>query len=215
MVASLVELQVKSLTIPTTTSFITSTGEVAKYFFKNNPWKPSEYNKSLKAYQYCVICGMQIIPDEIWLKMLDKDYCPPIICTKMECTNALAYVPKFVPRKHYVVETDYDLLRVKKANEKEFFEDVEMVTMIFRFDRVYINDEEIPIRYKKKLKKLEGLPVETRIIHIKRIFEKYLGDVDIDSLGPSINEKGDPFLKILLEYYQKSIKILSSLKSKH
>jgi hypothetical protein len=60
---------------------------------------------------------------EKWSKVIDI-WGPPTICEKDSCWKALERLYDFVPRNHYMIQTELDFSRVKDAKEKEYFEDI-------------------------------------------------------------------------------------------
>lgn len=211
-IAGPLKAQVVAQTLPEATTFTNSTGEVAKYYFKGNPWKLSDANNFQKVYRFCIICGDERFSSEEWSKVIDL-WGPPTICKKVSCWDALAFVPGFVPCKHEMVETDLDQSRVKVAKEREFFEDIGKVTPLVRLDKVYSSEEEMPQEYLETFKKFESFPVETRISKIDSIYFDYKKKNNI-VVGKYMTDTSDPFLKTLAAYRQQSIKILDSLGSK-
>lgn len=47
-------------TLPKAITFTNATGEFAKYYFNNNPYKLSPDHPWIKTYRFCIICGKQI-----------------------------------------------------------------------------------------------------------------------------------------------------------
>lgn len=197
--------------LPEATTFTNSVGEIAQYYFKNNPWKLSAANDYQKVYRFCIICGDERFSSEEWSKVIDL-WGPPTICKKEACWDALAFVPGFVSRKHYLIETHLDKSRVKVAHENEFFEDITHVTLSIRFDKVFSSEDEMPQEYLEIFKKLENFPVETRIPEIDSIYFDYREKNNI-VVGKYMTETTDPFLKALALYRQESIKILNWIRS--
>lgn len=221
---------------PEAVSFTSSTGEVARYFFKNNPWKCSFGNSQQKIFRFCVICGSDKFPKERWdwerwdiLRSCGILRDPPTICNKISCYDALAMMPRFVPIKHYLVQTELDQERIRQAKEQagehlyakrpyfeypEYFEDMEPeITALAHRDTVYSCEEEMPAKYRDVLAKLERYPAVTRISEIDRIYTEYLIKNQIP-LQTYMSDSSDPFLKMLATYREQCIKILDGLNSK-
>ena len=59
-------LKSASTYLPQATTFTNTAGEVARYYFKNNPWKFSDANRFQKIFRFCVICGDNRFSDEKW-----------------------------------------------------------------------------------------------------------------------------------------------------
>lgn len=201
------ELREKSL-LPEATIFTNSTGEIAKYYFRNNPWKLSDANNHQKIFRFCIICGDERFNDEKWNAILSI-LGPPTICNKQGCYTDLAFVPGFVPKKHYLIQTELDRNRIKDSKERECFEEVGNVTSMIRFDKVYKSEEEIPC-YSETIKQLEKFPVEIRISEIDSVYFEYQSKHRIE-VGHTLADTSDPFLKVLADYRKKSVEILKSL----
>lgn len=199
--------------LPEGTIFTNATGEIARYFFKNNPWKLSKDNNFQKIYRFCIICGTERFSSEKWSKVLSMWGCPPTICDKMTCYGGLEMIPAFVARRHYIIETDLDRSRIPVAQKQEFLEDIPPVTSFIRCDKIYRNESGMPRKYLETFKQLESLPVETRISKIDSIYFDYVEKNSV-KVGKTLFDTSDPFLRLLAEYRQKSYKILDSLRSK-
>ncbi|MEC7838590.1 MAG: hypothetical protein VX777_00970 [Chlamydiota bacterium] len=110
---------------PQAVSFTDSTGKVAQYFFRNNPWKVSDSNDFQKFYRFCVLCGDNRFSDNEWSGVLVTAYDQlPIICNRANCYNNLYKVSDFVPRNHYIVRTPEDKDKVSSGRSQQNFEDI-------------------------------------------------------------------------------------------
>ncbi|MBA3238341.1 MAG: hypothetical protein H0T62_08370 [Parachlamydiaceae bacterium] len=178
-------------------------------FIKYNPWKLSAANNFQKVYRFCIICGGERYSSAEWTKVIDS-IGPPTICRKNPCWDALEFISGFVPRKHFIIETDLDKSRVKSAKAQEFFEEIADVVTTIRNDKVYGNKEQIPTEYYQTFSVLESYPVETRIAKIDAIYFDHMAKNNI-VVGNCMTDTSDPFLKELAVYRQQSIKILASL----
>ena len=188
--------------LPQATTFTNTAGEVARYYFKNNPWKFSDANRFQKIFRFCVICGDNRFSDEKWSGALAMFGRPPTICSKLSCWNALASMPATVPRKQYIVETDLDKARAQEPDGKEFFEDIGSVESHIRLDTVFEDESDIPGEYRETFTRLEGIPVETRIFKIDEIYFDFKESHNIE-IGETMMDTRDPFLKALAAYRQK------------
>ena len=201
---------------PKATVFSNTAGDFAQYYFKNNPWKLSSDNNFQKIYRFCIICGDNRFTDQQWIALDSMWGKPPTICRKMLCYNALEFLPGFVPRKHYIIETHADQLRVKHARTTECFEELNEMTSHIRFDKVYASEEEIPAEFLETFKRLEKIPVETRTAEIDQLYFDFRTEHNIQMPyeGMPPEEEPEPFLRELRVYRQKSIAILQSLEKR-
>ncbi len=202
----------EGVTFPQATKFTNSEGKVAQYFFKNNPWKLSDCNEFQKIFRFCLICGDNRFSDKEWSGILDVMWgAPPTICRKSSCWDDLAYLSGFVPEKHYFVKTALDKSRTSQAHTQEVFEDIEEVTSLVRFDKVFKDESEMPKEYVETFKKLENFPVEMRTSKIDSIYFSFKEEHNIE-VGEYLTDTSDPFLRSLAEYRQKSIAILQDIR---
>ena len=95
------------------------------------------------------------------------------------------------------------------AQNEEFFEDIDSVTTLIRFDKVYRCEDEMPKEFVEILKTLESFPVETRIAKIDSLYFDHCKKNNIP-VGPNLADTSDPLLQTLSVYRQKSIQILES-----
>lgn len=198
--------------IPQATRFINAAGEVKKFYICRNPWKwPfSESDNHQKLFLYCIVCGVKKYTDQVWAKMPDATHQTPSICEKTTCAMVLSTLSGFVPNTHYLVEKQSPDPSVKG---KEFFDEVPAVTTFIRvdhhFDKVFKKEEEMPQDYLPTFKRLESLPVESRIAEIDALY--FANKKEEEGERMSLTETSDPFLKELALYRQKAVKVLDSI----
>lgn len=206
--------------VPEATVFKNAVGETANYYFRNNPWKLPQDNQWQKVYRFCVICGDERFSSKEWAGVIQL-WGPPAVCDKYSCYEGIAFFAGFVPRKHYLVETEQDKSRVEMAGRADmthrlqFFEEVEDVTTLMRNDKVYDSEQDMPQEYLEVFRRLEKFPVETRVAEIDSL---YFGHKEKHNIhlreGERLADAPDPFLRALGAYRQKCISILNSLHQK-
>lgn len=193
------------------TPFQNLEGEKRNYYLKGNPWKVSTDNRFQKQFRYCVNCGDKRISNAKWAGILSGMRGSPLVCEKKPCLKALAYVPKFIPRKYRIVETEEDKERAQGPLEKEYFERILGITLNLRpSDKVYKNESEIPPY--PIFNKLEEMAVEVRELKIAKAFATHVKTSDVE-VGNKISDTKDPFLKALANYREKCYEILERIKN--
>jgi hypothetical protein len=213
----LVPLKDKVSKLPEATRFTSSTGEIAKYYFKNNPWKFSEDNNFQKVFRYCIICGNNRFSDAVWSRQFSTyevtKKAVPTICDNRQCYNDLSVVPAFVPRKHYMVETPEDRRKAKiwPEQQPDSYEDIRTVTTHLQFDKVFKSESDIPSKFFETFSQLEKIPVQHRIMEIDNIYFDYAGKNEIE-VGSAMSDTTDLFLRALDDYRNKSCEILESMR---
>lgn len=197
--------------LPTATKFVSSDGEYREYYIQYNAWKFSDDNKSQKHFRYCIICGDPRFSSEEWKGIL-RFQCgrPPTICKKESCWDELGFVPKFVPRKYYIVETDVDKSLARDPIHRQYYENVDKITTLIRFDKVYKKEEDmLPFSI---FKDLEKMPVETRIAKLDVVYFSYAEAYKV-RVGEFMSDTSDPYLKALATYREECYKILEKLRN--
>lgn len=107
-------------TVPKVIAFTNAAGELARYYFKNNPYKLSLDHPWKKTYRFCIICGINRFSDKEWDGFDAMWGMPPTICNAKFCYDALGCIPAFVPRNYYIVETQDD--QILKDRKRECYE---------------------------------------------------------------------------------------------
>jgi hypothetical protein len=196
---------------PVKTKFVNSEGKIKEYFIRNNPWKFSTSNCFQKQFRFCVICGEDRYIDKTWEGIIGSRMGhAPIICRESSCYQDLAYLSAFVADKFYICDIPPSPRSLEKALENDNFEEVDEVTTLIQFDKVFKDESEMPKDYIDTFKALEEFPVGMRISKIDSIYFKHQEQYDI-KVGQWMGDTSDPFLLALSSYRCKSCAVLKEI----
>jgi hypothetical protein len=141
-----------------------STGEVAKFFFKNNPWQSHPRNCYIKIYRFCILCGDNRFDNEAW-KDVTAGYCgSPVYCKKDRCHEVSFMIQGFVPPYFLEVplekeesEMNYDdhAKMAKELEGRQFWSIWSIGSVKPTYEELEISNKKLSEALKKTLEALE------------------------------------------------------------